>query len=390
MKKILLVDYVCNPGGGINYTRELINNFKNNFDIHIISYGYALKKYRKDLKDLLKKSNFHSISPENKIKVYPRRFQNIPFTSKIMKYLFGYGSDWSYKIKKISIEGIIIFPWIHRHDLSNFINHKEKIFAVYHDNILFSHNIISMKNKEIEKKKIKSIIQSKIKLIFTSNNTINEFKKIFQLDNNFDPLLIPISFKRLEKPQIKKNNKEIYLPKKFIIYPANIYPHKNHEFLFKAFRNWKNRIPLILTGPGTELNLINIRSAKLRLIMLLYNLKKNVDIFGLGYLDDETYNYVLKKASGLIIVSKTEGGGSFPLIEAINNNIPTLSSNISPIVENIKYFKLKTLFFDIKNLNDLVEKLNILILENIKKPDQSIQIHLTNKKIKRIWLSILK
>jgi glycosyltransferase involved in cell wall biosynthesis len=89
---------------------------------------------------------------------------------------------------------------------------------------------------------------------------------------------------------------------------------------------------LVLTGPGTERD---SRTLELRLR------ESGIDpdtpgIFGLGLVDDHVYFSTLGAASVLAAPSFNEGGGSYPVAEAMQLGVPVLCADIPPIREQVE------------------------------------------------------
>lgn len=119
-------------------------------------------------------------------------------------------------------------------------------------------------------------------------------------------------------------------PKKYLIYPANFWLHKNHEMLLTALKIayhtniLSKEVKLVCTGsPGKrQLWLINA-AEKMGL--------KNQVVFT-GYLKDIDIATLLGNSSGVIFPSLYEGFG-LPILEAMAMNVPVACSNITSLPE---------------------------------------------------------
>jgi glycosyltransferase involved in cell wall biosynthesis len=103
----------------------------------------------------------------------------------------------------------------------------------------------------------------------------------------------------------------------FLLYPANNWPHKNHQRLFQAFalaREDRPELELVLTGAGHE-----------RL-----PLPAGVESRGLVQLDDLVQLY--RTASGLVFPSLYEGFG-IPCLEAMACGCPVAVSRVASLPE---------------------------------------------------------
>ena len=117
-------------------------------------------------------------------------------------------------------------------------------------------------------------------------------------------------------------------PKGFLLYPANNWPHKNHEALLRALVWLKKErnleVPVVFTGTQLADG---------------YPLQQKIDEFGLsaqcslfGYLTTEEMAYLYLRARGLIFPSLFEGFG-LPLVEAMAAGCPVLSSDAASLPE---------------------------------------------------------
>jgi glycosyltransferase involved in cell wall biosynthesis len=127
---------------------------------------------------------------------------------------------------------------------------------------------------------------------------------------------------------IEKTLRRLGLQPGYLFYPANFWPHKNHEIIFRALKklqkNGINRLKLVLTGqlppkPKEVANLI----AK-------YELKERV--IHLGYVDKHDLPSLYWGAAALIFPSYFEGFG-IPILEAFKSKCPVIASKATSIPE---------------------------------------------------------
>ena len=106
-------------------------------------------------------------------------------------------------------------------------------------------------------------------------------------------------------------------PAGFLLYPANNWPHKNHETLLRALVWLKKErnlaVPLIFTG--TQLS----DGYPLQQKIVDFGLSEQCSLF--GYLTTEEMAYLYLRARGLIFPSLFEGFG-LPLVEAMAAGCP--------------------------------------------------------------------
>ncbi len=116
----------------------------------------------------------------------------------------------------------------------------------------------------------------------------------------------------------------------YFLYPANFWPHKNHETLLTAYRLYRRRTgndgawQLVLTGhPDARQQILREMSAAL-----------GVDgvVHFAGHLPDAAFAALWKRAGALVFPSLHEGFG-IPLLEAFAQGLPVLASDASVLPE---------------------------------------------------------
>ena len=118
--------------------------------------------------------------------------------------------------------------------------------------------------------------------------------------------------------------------KNIILYPANLWEHKNHELLFSAFaiaadRGLSPDISLVCTGYGETQRVNYLKS-------LINGIKQEGRIFLAGYVDNKTLVKLYRKSISMIFPSLYEGFG-IPVIEAMSLGIPVCCSNTTALKE---------------------------------------------------------
>jgi len=116
---------------------------------------------------------------------------------------------------------------------------------------------------------------------------------------------------------------------RFLIYPANFWPHKNHLMLLTAFGIFRSRYPesdlrLVCTGaPGAQMESLREKAERMGL--------GNRVLF-LGYVPDEEFAALMQTALAVIFPSLYEGFG-MPVLEAMACGTPVLCSNVTSLPE---------------------------------------------------------
>jgi len=117
------------------------------------------------------------------------------------------------------------------------------------------------------------------------------------------------------------------LPSRYLFYPANSWPHKNHRTLFAALARIKRRRgacpPLVLCGAAIDGGGWSAELARLGL---------EDDVRILGYVDAAELPALYAEADLLVFPSGFEGFG-IPLVEAMLAGCPVLASNATSLPE---------------------------------------------------------
>lgn len=115
----------------------------------------------------------------------------------------------------------------------------------------------------------------------------------------------------------------------FFFYPANFWPHKNHETLLVAYRQYAHAAgsrawPLVFTGqPDARMKLLEeIRDG----------LGLGSSVHFLGHVDDAAFVALWSRAGALVFPSLHEGFG-IPLLEAMRFGVPILAANGTSLAE---------------------------------------------------------
>lgn len=118
------------------------------------------------------------------------------------------------------------------------------------------------------------------------------------------------------------------LPGEFILFPANMWPHKNHVGLIKGFalakKKWDLPLKLVFTG-ARERETPQIERA-------IEESGLREDVVYLGYQPQEKMKYIFASANMLAFPSMFEGFG-IPLVEAMAVNLPIICANTTCLPE---------------------------------------------------------
>lgn len=158
-------------------------------------------------------------------------------------------------------------------------------------------------------------------------------------------------------------------PFPYFIYPANTSPHKNHYNLLLAYSRFSRRSqhPLLLIGYNTQM----LRSVppywpELASIPTLVSLIKRLglqidkDVFPLGLVLDQLVAPLIKNAYALIMPSLAEGGGSYPVEEALSMGTPVLCSDIPVMREHLARRSAEVAWFNPESPDDMTRAMESL------------------------------
>ncbi len=129
----------------------------------------------------------------------------------------------------------------------------------------------------------------------------------------------------LSLEQTKEILEDFKLPKKFIFYPAQFWPHKNHLNLVKAIKILRTKdffINLVLSGAKKE------EWGEFKKVQEYIRENKLEDaVFYLGYIDNEQISALYKSAVAMVMPTFF-GPTNIPVLEAWKMGCPVLYSDI--------------------------------------------------------------
>lgn len=180
---------------------------------------------------------------------------------------------------------------------------------------------------------IDELLKKSQKVICISEFTRQSFIKYFKISQE-KFTVIPISIherlSKLNENIVSKNLISLGLAeRKYIFYPANYWPHKNHRMLLTAYGIYKRQLPdgyldLVFTGALED------EQSQLKEAAQVMGLMENVKF--LGYLSEEALTSVWQGCECLVFPSLYEGFG-IPVLESMKFGKPVLSSNTASLPE---------------------------------------------------------
>lgn len=211
---------------------------------------------------------------------------------------------------------------------------------------------------QIAKKSAKILVDSEI-----GKEDLLHFYKINPEKIAVLPFLPPDYLtKNINEQEISDFKNKRNLPEKFIFYPAQFWPHKNHRNLIKALAILKKQgvvIPLALTGAKKEMW---GEFAKIENLISKNNLEKQ--IIYLGYVDNKEMSILFKSAIAMAMPTFF-GPTNIPILEAWKMECPVLYSNIRGCRQQAGN---AALLFNPENPEEMAEKIkSIWNNENLRK-----------------------
>jgi glycosyltransferase involved in cell wall biosynthesis len=158
------------------------------------------------------------------------------------------------------------------------------------------------------------------------------------------------------------------IPERYFVCATNITPHKNHYPLLVAWSRFERRkeFPLVLFGLGTDLLTSDVYLGhafldRVKGFIARSQLVIGEDFLTLGYVDDADVLPLIQGATALIMPSLAEGGGSYPVEEALSVGTPVLCSDIPVMREHLSSRSAKIGWFDPESADSILRALNDLL-----------------------------
>lgn len=170
-------------------------------------------------------------------------------------------------------------------------------------------------------------ITSNASYIITGTKILqNELEKYYGWNKELVFLVPHPAFDTKQKRKKPKRN----TPKKFAIYPAQFWPHKNHVVLVEAWKSFKNssfhELHLIFTG-SDQGNMYFIKK-----LVKKYNLEEKIHFY--GFLPHEDVLDLISAAEVLVYPSLF-GPENLPPLEAFACGCPVICSNVPGAKEQL-------------------------------------------------------
>ncbi|MFA5864138.1 MAG: glycosyltransferase family 1 protein [Phycisphaerae bacterium] len=165
------------------------------------------------------------------------------------------------------------------------------------------------------------------------------------------PPPVSIIHSDVTEDQMKQTKLRYQLPTRYLFYPAQFWPHKNHIRLIQA-------LYLIKQNTGTDIPLILIGSKQNYFSQVETEIQKaglGKQIRYLGYVPDSDIPCLYTLSTGLVMPTLFESV-SMPIWEAMHLGVPIVSSTACSLPEQLGE---EGLYFDPLNVDDMAEKISL-------------------------------
>jgi glycosyltransferase involved in cell wall biosynthesis len=241
--------------------------------------------------------------------------------------------------------------WVPHFNLPILPIRAKKVVVTIHDvNHLTGVSPISMVKKKYANLLFQNAV-NKANLIFT----VSEFSKKELLKyTRANPQKIEVVYCGVDKSffQNAKSNKDLKLPKNYILYVGNVKPHKNLITLLKAYcllsKELKSKYQLVIIGKKEG---FITQDKQIEEYIKTNNLQNQI-IFT-GYVDDLDLPKIYQKAALFVFPSLYEGFG-LPILEALAARTLVISSNAGSLPE---IGGEAVIYFDPTNHSELAQKI---------------------------------
>lgn len=231
----------------------------------------------------------------------------------------------------------------------------------------------SLRTRFARNRRYKYSLESANRIIVPSTFTAETMYQHF--DISLDKIsIIPVGISQnwgqVNREQIENVRAKYNLPDKYIYYPANPWPHKNHERLLRAVSFCATRFgikPIIVfTGK------LVTESRSVSSLVGSFGLEQQV--IDLGFVEMEDLPSLYSGATMMVFPSIFEGFG-IPLLEAMACGCPIAASNVTSIPEVVKD---AALLFDPYDIDQIAESIKRLYC------DLELQAELTRRGVERV------
>jgi glycosyltransferase involved in cell wall biosynthesis len=343
-KFLRVVDYVGNLGGGVRFCVEAIRALisKRDVSIELVSYGTALRNYQ-ELLSCVQRVEFVKMPPRNLRRT--KGLAGFKGSGRVNSLLGLPEFHFEVPVAVFGDCDVVWLPWVHRHRIP--WSQQDRVVASLHDLTLLQFpGPLDERQRRNEYETVRRWLASSARIVVSSNATVTNLVEMFGCGVD-RVAVIALSGQHIRPERLEGSVKSPFRDKPYILCPSNTTAHKNHEVLFAGIANSDIPHPLVLTGGGTDFWWSNsARDRELRAHAEKAKMEWNRSLFGLGYVSDTEYYDLLEGAWAVVVPTLAEGGGSFPVAEALEAGIPVITSDIPVMREWVERMEGQVLWFD--------------------------------------------
>ena len=348
-RPLRVIDHVANVGGGTKYVLRLLDALRESWDIQLHSQPMGLRRYRQAAhgKDI----DLREAWPTS---VVPILADQSPLFVRWLGMFQQEHRGWTFGVREQPCPDLCInfFPWLHRHNLQQF---KGRGVGVFHDALFFQiPELIGPRQLELEAVNLRTWFEKLDRVVVTSRHTGRRIVGLAEQASAAKITVIPVADTDGPPSTPVRGSEHTRRFGDYLVMPANSSVHKNHRVLLEAMSKSSGKWNLVLTGHGTA----DGRDSPLGRLIARSGVEHRV--FGLGFIKKEMVTQLIADAEALVMPTLGEGGGSFPVCEAIVAGTPVITSNIDVIEEQLERMGAQASTFDPKNVDALVAALDRL------------------------------
>ncbi|HBI33653.1 MAG TPA: hypothetical protein DEA43_03480 [Candidatus Moranbacteria bacterium] len=237
-----------------------------------------------------------------------------------------------------------------------FVSKKVKIVTIVHDiSFNFFPQFIKFSDLFFLKTLIPLSLKRADKIVGVSQFTRDEIIKYYKINPEkvewiHNSISDEFLNSNISSEQLENVREKYHLPKKFILYLGTLQPRKNVSHLVAAFARIKDSLggtKLVVCGNIEGHN----ADSQIKKNVVKFDLEEDV-VFP-GFIDEQDKVAVFALAHSFVFPSLYEGFG-IPVLEAMSQGVPVLSSDIPSLKE---IAETSALFFDLESLDDFSKKL---------------------------------
>lgn len=239
----------------------------------------------------------------------------------------------------------------------HFFLHKPFILTLHDMQERYYPDFFSVLQRVFRRVKNKRLTKEASKIICESIFVKNDIKRFLDVEESkISTIPAPASREFIDfifNEDVAESIRAKYsLPSKYLFYPAQCWPHKNHKKLLDAFR--------ILTKAYPELHLIFTGSQQNNydtVMQYIAELSLSDKVIHLGFVDYEDIPYLYTLSKMLVMPTLFESI-SIPIYEAFSLSVPVCTSNVVALPEQVGNAALT---FDPNDPEDIAEKISLLL-----------------------------